>query len=99
MAFSVTLNVVSVLLKNGRVLFPNRKLITFVRYHSDKEKKSEYELIRRQRFEVMFVASTLSSLKKMCPKRLHLGLTYNQQPLALLLFSNKFKIKRAAQLV
>lgn len=86
------------MLKNGRVLFPKRKLINFVRSHSDNE-ITEYELIRRHRFEVMFVASTLSSFKKTCPKRLHLGLTYNQQTLALLQFSNKFKIKRTAQLV
>lgn len=86
------------LLKNGRVLFPKRKLITFFRSHCDNE-KTEYELIRRHRFEVMFVVSTLSLFKRKLVQKLHLGLTYNQQPLAFLLFSNKFKIKRTAQLV
>lgn len=91
-------DVVVVFLKNGRVLFPKRKLLNFVRSPSDNE-KTEYELVRTHRFEVMFVASTLRSFKGKLVQKLHLGLTFNQQPLAFLLFSNKFKIKRTAQLV
>lgn len=64
-------------------------------------KKTEYKLIRRRHFEVMFVASTLSLFKRKLVQNMHLGLNYNKQslPLVFLLFSNKLKIKRTAQLV
>lgn len=91
-------DVVVVLLTNGRVLFPKRKLTTFVRSYSDNE-KTEYELIRRHRFEVMFVVSTLCTFKRKFVQKRHLGLVYNQQPLAFLLFSSMFKIKRTTQLL